>query len=112
MCCSHQAVGSGRIQGEVGIIEPDGSKESAKALQGLLVGRMLVDFSKSVALARMMMNLTGQRCKLNKGTRVARCGLVVSVQIPRWKFLEIGPKQELPTHLQELYKQSISIQLG
>jgi len=54
-----------------GILEPQ-IKDATCALQGLIVGRTLVDLHQSTAVVRLM-NLSGQRRKVKKGTEVANC---------------------------------------
>ena len=92
-----------------GIMEPAaGSKEAGGALRGLLLGRTLVDLHIPSAVVRLL-NPTGQRRKLKKGTEVARCELVESVCVPQEEAEapEASPEPaDLPAHLQELYKRS------
>ncbi len=81
---------------------------SCTALNGVLIGRTLVDLSHPLAVVRLL-NLTGKRRKLRKGTEVAQCELVESVQLPQKEGREEGSGTvELPDHLRELFERSAS----
>ncbi len=83
-----EGVASARVEGVVqtlgqrwGVLEPARDQEPVGALRGLLVGRRLVDLNSPTGVVRLH-NITGQRHKLRKGTEVATCQLVESVQLP------------------------------
>ena len=59
---------------------PTAGTPCTSALQGVLVGRTLVDLYQPTAVVRLM-NLTGQRCKVRKGTEIANCEPVESVKV-------------------------------
>ena len=87
-----------------GILEPHRS-ETTSALQGVLVGRTLIDLHHSTAVVRLM-NLTGQRHKFKMGTEIANCEPVESVKLSQ-KAQDAEPGAVvLPMHLKELYEQS------
>ena len=76
------------------------NKETESALEGLLVARTLVDLHQPTTVMRMM-NLTGQKRKVKKGTEIARCEQVASVVLQQ-KEIE-SEMLHLPEHLKELY---------
>ena len=76
------------------------NKEAESALEGLLVARTLVDLHQPTTVMRMM-NLTGQKHKVKKGTEIARCEQVASVVLQQ-KEIE-SEMLHLPEHLKELY---------
>ena len=85
-------------------MEPHTS-ETISALQGVLVGRTLIDLHQSTAVVRLM-NLTGQRCKFKKDTEIANCEPVESVKLSQ-KAQDTEPGAVvLPMHLKELYERS------
>ena len=82
------------------------SKEATNALQGLLVGRTLVDLHQSTAVVRVM-NLTGQRRKVKKGTEIAKCEQVESICAQQKEMVKTESKTlHLPEHVKELYMRS------
>ena len=76
------------------------NKEAESALEGLLVARTLVDLHQPTTVMRMM-NLTGQKRKVKKGTEIARFEQVASVVLQQ-KEIE-SEMLHLPEHLKELY---------
>ena len=89
-----------------GILEPQ-TKDATCALQGLIVGRTLVDLHQSTAVVRLM-NLSGQRRKLKKGTEIANyCEPIESVHMPQDRVQDPGcAASVLPEHLKDLYERS------
>ncbi len=86
-----------------GLLEPASDQGLSRPLGGLLIGKTLVDLGQPVAVVRLL-NLS---CKLHRGTEVATCQLVESVQLPA--SLPGGGEAEvaeLPQHLREMYQRS------
>ena len=68
----HQAANS-----RWGVLEP-AAREADHCLDGLLVGRTLVDLDQPVVPVRVM-NLTDQQHNIRKGCEIAQCQSVLSV---------------------------------
>lgn len=87
------------------LVQPAADRQASSSLNGLLVGRTLVDLRRSTVAVRLL-NLTGQRRTLKKGTDIARCDLVQSVQLPSKSCRMHQESVELPAHLRSLYESS------
>ena len=82
------------------------NKEAESALEGLLVARTLVDLHQPTTVVRMM-NLTGQKRKVKKGTEIAGCEQVASVVLQQKEIAKAESEMlHLPEHLKELYMRS------
>lgn len=90
-----------------GILEPAQSA-SSKSLDGLLVGRTLVDVDREELPLRLL-NLTDHPRKIKQGTEIAVCQVVQSV-MGQWDstFPHIITAIPLPSHLQDLYERSMA----
>ena len=77
------------------------NKEAESALEGLLVARTLVDLHQPTTVVRMM-NLSGQKRKVKKGTEIARCEQVASVVLQQKEIAKAESEMlHLPEHLKE-----------
>ena len=85
-----------------GIVEAAGS--SGQVVEGVLVGRTLVDLQQPEVPVRVM-NLSDQPRTISKGTDLAACEELCSVQ--PFRPHKGSALDEMPPHLAELYEKSI-----
>lgn len=88
-----------------GVLEPALSANS-KSLDGLLVGRTLVDIDREELPVRLL-NLTNQPRKIKQGMEIAVCQAVQSVMGQQDLPTCVEMSTSLPNHLQDLYDRSV-----
>ncbi len=91
-----------------GVLEPAQSV-SSRSLDGLLVGRTLVDVNREELPLRLL-NLTDHPRKVKQGTEIAVCQMVQSV-MGQQDFTTVScaaTTVSLPGHLEDLYERSVS----
>ena len=88
--------------GKWGILESD----SSHSIDGVMTGRTLVDLEKPTVPVRIL-NLTNKEKRIKKGASIVVCEPVQSVMALKECPGQQQPATKLPTHLQELYQESI-----
>ena len=91
-----------KIQGH---LQTGSGESSSHSIDGVMTGRTLVDLEKPTVPVRIP-NLTNKK-RIKKGASIAVCEPVQSVMALKEHPGQQQPATKLPTHLQELYQESI-----